>query len=67
MLDAIPSRTYAQVKAHHTKMMRRFGSVEGVMERLAHPLNSPLLAVAERLGACSERAKELEHSLLGEE
>jgi len=47
--QALSHRAESQIKAHHLKLMKKYGSIDNIIQGLDHRYNRGLLSILERL------------------
>jgi hypothetical protein len=57
---AIPNRIESQIRAHHQKMLKKYGSIERIIEVSGRKENKKLIGLNKRLQVCLGRLKQIE-------
>lgn len=56
---ALPARIESQIRAHHQKMLKKYGTIEQILQFSDHKDNKKLIEINSRLQSCLSRLKEI--------
>jgi hypothetical protein len=61
----IPTRIESQIRAHHLKMMRKYGTIARILMVSDRKENTQLLEINQRVTECLKKTSEMQNLLAG--